>query len=68
MYLRYINITNIEGTVRTVRFQPGLNLIVDEACDDDTGTGNNVGKTTLLNLIAYCLGGPAKAVYRSADG
>lgn len=68
MYLRYINITNTEGTVRTVRFQPGLNLIVDEACADDTGTGNNVGKTTLLNLIAYCLGGEAKDVYRSADG
>jgi len=39
----------------------GLNLIVDESIEQITG--NNVGKTTVLKLIDFCLGSDAKNIY-----
>jgi len=44
--------------LRDIVFHQGLNLIVDETLGEDKQkTGNNVGKTTVLRLIDYCLGG-----------
>lgn len=67
MFLNYLKITNDEGLIRRIDFRYGLNLIVDDTEDKRTDTGNNVGKTTFLNLIDYCLGGKAEAIYRSSD-
>lgn len=68
MFLKYLKITNDEGLIRRIDFRYGLNLIVDDTEDKKTDTGNNVGKTTFLNLIDYCLGGDLKNIYRSSDG
>lgn len=67
MFLKHLIITNEECLIRRIDFRLGLNLIVDDTESESQDTGNNVGKTTLLNLIDYCLGGKADAIYRSSD-
>ena len=50
--------------IRDIRFNPGFNLIVDETpLLSGKETGNNVGKTTVLKLIDFCLGAKAKGIY-----
>lgn len=67
MFLKHLLITNDEGKIRRINFRFGLNLIVDDTESETQETGNNVGKTTLLYLIDYCLGGKAEAIFRSSD-
>lgn len=65
MYLKSLTITRGDSAViRDVPFHVGLNLIVDET-PIITGkeTGNNVGKTSVLKLIDFCLGANAKGIY-----
>src|SRR3954470_10717996 len=59
MYLKRMRIAEGIGEnkeIRNVSFKLGLNIIVDDTTDQDTGQGNNVGKTTFLKLIDICLG------------
>lgn len=44
----------ITKLIRNISFKKGLNLIVDS--DDVVGAGNDIGKTTFINLIDLCLG------------
>ena len=44
----------ITKLIRNVSFKKGLNLIIDS--DDITGKGNDIGKTTFINLIDLCFG------------
>lgn len=44
----------ITKLIRNVSFKKGLNLIIDS--DDVTGKGNDIGKTTFINLIDLCFG------------
>lgn len=67
MFLKYLKITNDDGLIRNITFKMGLNLIVDETNEKTSDSGNNVGKTTLLYLINYCLGGEAVEIYKSKD-
>ncbi|MCX8650124.1 DUF2326 domain-containing protein [Gilliamella sp. B2776] len=80
MFLKSLKISNQEGLIRNIVFHPGLNLIVDETpinfltktedCstnDSEITTGNNVGKTTVLKLINFCLGGDAKDIYTDPE-
>ncbi len=64
MYLKNLSISRDGEVIREIPFHGGLNLIID---DTDSSlakqTGNNVGKTTVLRLIDYCLGGKAKKIY-----
>lgn len=49
-------------------FQSGLNLIIDETpSNDDKSTVNNVGKTTVLKLIDFCLGSNASIIYSDTE-
>ncbi len=68
MYLKYLLIENRDGLVRKIDFHPGLNLIVDDTQEGTEKTGNNVGKTTVLRLIDFCLGGAAGPIYTASDG
>lgn len=67
MFLKYLKIENEDGLIRRIDFRLGMNLIVDDTEGKTSDSGNNVGKTTLLNLIDYCLGGKAESTYKSTD-
>lgn len=63
MYLKRLKIINQEGLVRNIKFNSGLNLIVDNTPENDrTETGNSVGKTT-LRLVDFCMGKDGKVIY-----
>ena len=64
MYIKNLKITNKEGVIRDINFHNGLNLIVDNTpSDNQTETGNSVGKTTVLRLVDFCLGKDPKSIY-----
>lgn len=67
MYLSKLTISSSGKVIRDIEFHKGLNLIVDETPENTTGTGNNVGKTTVLRLIDYCLGGDVDGIYRNPE-
>ena len=67
MYLSKLTISSPGTVIRDIKFHKGLNLIVDETPENTTGTGNNVGKTTVLRLIDYCLGGDVDGIYRNPE-
>lgn len=64
MFLKVLIISSGEKIIREIAFQKGINLIVDETPEtNNKATGNNVGKTTVLKLIDFCLGAESKIVY-----
>ncbi|WP_223523617.1 DUF2326 domain-containing protein [Pseudomonas sp. A-B-26] len=68
MFLKSLHIANDSGVIRNIKFHSGMNLIVDETPSDGTRTtGNNVGKTTVLMLIDFCLGSSAKGIYTDPE-
>lgn len=67
MFLSRLTISSPGKVIRDLEFHQGLNLIVDETPDNTTGTGNNVGKTTVLRFIDYCLGGDVDGIYRNPE-
>ena len=69
MFLKSLKITKFGGAiVRDIQFHQGLNLIVDETVIiNGKETGNNVGKTTVLKLIDFCLGAKAKNIYTDQE-
>ena len=70
MFIRRLTISSVDGILRDIRFHKGLNLIVDQTPlrAADPATGNNVGKTTVLKLVDFCLGADAKIVYAGTEG
>lgn len=68
MFIKSLKISSGDIIIREMFFKKGINLIVDETpIIDDKKTGNNVGKTTVLKLIDYCLGGKSKTIYSDND-
>lgn len=65
MFLKYLSISNNQGEIRHIPFRMGLNIITNAPTSNHSDTGNNVGKTTLLHLINFCLGGNSKDIYTS---
>jgi uncharacterized protein YydD (DUF2326 family) len=65
MFLKKLIIKHADGTIiREIPFSLGLNLVIDETpTENGRETGNNVGKTTVLKLIDFCLGASAKGIY-----
>ncbi|MCV3463158.1 AAA family ATPase, partial [Campylobacter sp. FU_497] len=63
MLLECLIIKDVFGTnIRSVEFNPnGLNLIV--GIPDEDGSTNNIGKTTLIRCIDFCLGGKIDQLY-----
>lgn len=54
--------------IREVKFRKGVNLIIDETDSNNSSeTGNNVGKTTVLRLIDFCLGGDKAKIYQDQE-
>ena len=69
MFLKTLFITYGDGTIiRHINFHSGLNLIVDETpAGSGKKTGNNVGKTTVLKLVDFCLGAKPKGIYSDQE-
>ena len=68
MFLKELKIENTFGEIRSVKFRKGLNLIVDETVENNKkSTGNNVGKTTVLRLVDFCLGSSGKNIYQDSE-
>ncbi len=68
MFLKSLKIENNLGLIREIEFQKGLNLIVDETLETNKKiTGNNVGKTTILRLVDFCLGSNGKNIYQDSE-
>jgi len=64
MFLKSLTISSGGEAIREINFKKGINLIVDETSNaDNKTTGNNVGKTTVLKLVDFCLGADSKIVY-----
>ncbi len=64
----YNGVTSKE--IRKVKFnKKGLNLIIDNTPADiiDSKSGNNVGKTTFLRSIDFCLGSDGKSLYQDKE-
>lgn len=68
MFLKELHIHNHSNLIRKIEFHKGLNLIVDETKTfDKKESGNNVGKTTVLRLIDFCLGGKGENIYKDPE-
>lgn len=67
MFIESLSISTPSKVIREINFHKGLNLIVDQTPDSATGTGNNVGKTTVLRLIDFCLGKDADSIYKDPE-
>jgi len=69
VFLKELIIARGDGlVVRKIPFRRGLNLIVDETpAGGGRETGNSVGKTTVLKLIDFCLGGDAHEIYSDPE-
>ena len=68
MYLYELKILSKNKVIREIHFHLGTNLIVDETQNiNDLETGNNIGKTTVLALVDYCLGGNPEQIYRDSE-
>lgn len=68
MFLKELYIHNDDNLIREIKFHKGINLIIDETkTSDRKESGNNVGKTTVLRLIDFCLGGKGENIYKDPE-
>lgn len=71
MFIKILKIQSATKIIREIEFHKGINLIVDETPEsvkkDGTETGNSVGKTTVLQLIDFCLGSDPKGIFVDPD-
>lgn len=74
MFIKTLKITSDNIVIRELNFHKGMNLIVDDTPisqvekESELKTGNNVGKTTVLKLIDFCLGAKPKIIYTDTEG
>ena len=67
MFLDKLIIEKESRIIREVCFKKGLNLIVDETPNAESITGNNVGKTTMIKVIDYCLCGKMDEMFKDKE-
>lgn len=66
MYIKKLIITTKDGmVVRGIVFHKGLNIIYGEVIQNTSS--NNVGKTTLIKSIDFCLGGKIDNFYKDSE-
>lgn len=67
MYIRNLNIKDKNGIIiQDVDFTLGLNIVLGIK-DDNTGSTNSLGKTTLLRAIDFCLEGKYQNFYEDDE-
>jgi len=68
MFIKKLIISSPSEIIREIDFYSGLNLIIDDTPAEDTkSTGNNVGKTTVLKLVDFCLGAKGSIIYTDTE-
>jgi uncharacterized protein YydD (DUF2326 family) len=67
MLLIELDILKGSSLVRRIAFKRGLNLILDKPTHGPTDSGNNVGKTSVLRLIAYCFGSDGDDIWKDSE-
>lgn len=68
MFLKNLKIENGAILIRNIHFQKGINLIIDETIvGNKKESGNNVGKTTIIRLIDFCLGSDGENLYKDTE-
>ena len=68
MFLKNLKIENNGHIIRDISFHKGINLIIDETkTENKRESGNNVGKTTVLRLIDFCLGSKGENIYKDTE-
>ena len=67
MQLVLLNIKRGNQVLREITFKDGLNLILDKPTVSDKQSGNNVGKTTVLRLIDFCLGSDGDEIWQDSE-
>ncbi|MDW7732206.1 MAG: DUF2326 domain-containing protein [Methanolobus sp.] len=65
MFIKFLKITKGSTIIRDIKFRKGINLIVDDSVGKITG--NNVGKTTVLKLVDYCLGANKNIIWADPE-
>lgn len=67
MQLEQLTIKRGSEVVRTIQFKRGLNLILDKPTSQKIQSGNNLGKTTVLRLIDFCLGSDGDDIWQDSE-
>lgn len=67
MQLVSLTIERANQVLREITFKDGLNLILDKPTDSGKQSGNNVGKTTVLRLIDFCLGSDGDEIWQDSE-
>lgn len=68
MFIKSLVITSPSEVIREIEFKSGLNLIIDNTPTSEVkSTGNNVGKTTVLKLVDFCLGGSPAIIFTDPE-
>lgn len=68
MFIKSLKISTPDEVIREMNFHLGLNLIVDKTpTSNEQLTGNNVGKTTVLKLVDFCLGAKPAIIYSDTE-
>lgn len=68
MFIKSLTIASPTKIIREIEFKAGLNLIIDNTPrTEDKLTGNNVGKTTVLKLVDFCLGGKPSIIFTDTE-
>ncbi len=69
MFLDKLIISGSGKVIREIVFKQGVNLVIDKPSDSDseTGSGNSVGKTTLLRMVDFCFGSDGEDIYKDEE-
>ncbi|MCH3918547.1 MAG: DUF2326 domain-containing protein [Spirochaetia bacterium] len=68
MFIKSLEIYTGNQIIRSIRFHAGLNLIIDTTSAIETKkTGNNVGKTTVIELVDFCFGAKPGILYKDKE-
>lgn len=67
MHLVSLSIKRGNQVLREITFKHGLNLILDKPTVSGKQSGNNVGKTTVLRLIDFCLGSKGDEIWQDSE-
>lgn len=67
MQLVALTMTRGGQILREIKFKQGLNLILDKPTVSGKQSGNNLGKTTVLRLIDFCLGSDGAEIWQDPE-